>query len=98
LYPDLIKNQPVLKVFDQIKADFIKNVLQKSETTKLTSKTKLINFCEDKRFEKEFKEMFLNRTQLFFGVSILKMYDDPILDIIQYLRDIKMKKLANNWL
>jgi hypothetical protein len=83
-------------VLEQVQLAFIEKVLQLPRNTKINQKVTLNDFCTDKRFEKEFKEMFIYRTNTFFGVSIFKMYNEPIVKIVAYLRDSKMKSLYYN--
>jgi hypothetical protein len=89
--------KPTVTVLDQIKEKFIVQVMQLPANTKISNHSKLENFYTDKRFAKEFKEMYLNKAQAAFGLSILKFYDKPIVEIIKQLRDSKMKALYYNW-
>ena len=92
--PVILKTETVL---DQVRSQFIEKVLQKPQGSKINKQARFEDFYSDKRFAKEFKEMFLLRVKMIFGVSIASIYDQPLSVVIQFLRDLKIKKLYYNW-
>lgn len=83
-------------LLEQITEDFKVQVLQ-NRLAKVKKDSMLSDFCSDQRFKKEFKDMFLERAYAFYGVSIRHLYDNNLNDILQFLRDNKMKKIKFNW-
>ena len=86
-----LKNK-VEKVEDSncIKSSFFKEVVGKKPPRTIPESKTLVDYIEDSRFEKEFLEMFIDKTQLIFDVNIRRQIKWPVHKIIQYL-EVKNK-------
>ena len=52
---------------------------------KLKPATMLSDFCPDKKFEKEFLRMYIDRAQRVFGVSLRNLQSKPMTEIFAFL-------------
>jgi hypothetical protein len=58
---------------------------------KIKNSMMLKDFCPDKKFEKEFIGMYLDRVQTVFGVSIRNLQNKPMVEILAFLCERKRK-------
>lgn len=58
---------------------------------KLKSTTKLVDFCQHKGFEKEMIQVYIDRIQRVFGVSIRNLQNKPMPEIVAFLVQRKKK-------
>ena len=81
-----------LTTLELVTNDFKVQVLQNKNAV-ITGKTKLDDFVTDRRFEKDFKEIWIDRTRNFFGESITRLYDKPVVEILEHLKNAKLNKV-----
>lgn len=63
---------------------FFEQVLE-LKTIKFSKKTHLKDFSQDKRFEKEFVDMFADRCLTRMGFNIKNIKNKPLVEILDYL-------------
>lgn len=84
-----------MKVYKNIKEAvnemFFKEVLGLPKPIKIKKTTKLSDFCRNKEFEDEMVDMYVDRAERTFRVSIRKMKDKPIVDLLSYIESKKKK-------
>lgn len=67
-----------------------KQVLEQ-KPKKIKKTTLLIDFCPFKGFEKDMMQVYLDRTERIFGVSIKNLQNKPLQEIVQFLVQRKKK-------
>lgn len=84
-----------MKVYKNIKEAvnemFFKEVLGLPKPIKIKKTTKLSDFCQNKEFSDEMVDMYVDRAERTFRVSIRKMKDKPIVDLLSYIESKKKK-------
>lgn len=71
---------------------FFKEILEIKKPLKIKKNTKLTDFCQNKKFEKEFLEMMINRVDRTFKANIRKVKNESLEEIfnfIEYQKKIK---------
>lgn len=84
--PQVSEQVPVFKtVREALEHKFITKILGKKWPFKLNQKLTLADFAEDKRFEQDFVQMFIDRVLIEFHESIIQRKNKPIKEILDYL-------------
>lgn len=76
--------------------EFWQKVVQ-DKPRKITPSMTLTDLVPDKRFKQEFLEMYVDRTELLLGMSIRRIKNKPLVEIIRFLVDLKQKKIMFGW-
>jgi len=84
-----------MKIYKNVKEAvnemFFKEVLGLPKPIKIKKTTKLSDFCQNKAFEEEMVDLYVDRIERVFKVSIRKMKNKPISEILILLEDKKKK-------
>lgn len=70
---------------------FFKEVLGLAKPIKIKKNTVLADFCRNKKFEKEYVDMLVDKTERVFKVSIRKIKNKPLEEILIYIEQRKVK-------
>jgi len=70
---------------------FFKEVLELPRPIKIKKTTVLTDFCRNKKFEKEYAAMLVDKTERVFKVSIRKIKNKPLEEILIYIEQQKAK-------
>lgn len=70
---------------------FFKEVLGLPKPIKIKKTTVLADFCRNKKFEKEYVDMLVDKTERVFKVSIRKIKNKPLEEILIYIEQRKVK-------
>jgi hypothetical protein len=82
----------VYKTMKEAVADmFFRKVLGVAVPLKIKKTTKIEDFCPNKKFKKEYVELIIDNTDRVFNVSIRKIKDKSLAEILVYLEHRKMK-------
>jgi hypothetical protein len=93
--PTIRKVEIPRTIREQITSQLFEQVIKENPTRGYGSKT-LGDFSTDKRFVKEFLQMYMESIQRVFGVSVFKIKDRSIREIIDFLCLNKEKSVYFN--
>lgn len=70
---------------------FFKEVLGLAKPVKIKKTTMLADFCSNKKFETEYVDMLVDKTERVFKVSIKKIKNKPVSEILVYIEQGKQR-------
>lgn len=70
---------------------FFRQVLGLPKALKIKKNTTLASFCQNKKFETEYVEMLSDKMERVFNVSIKKIKDKPLVEILLFVEQRKIR-------